>query len=76
MAWIDAEDPASFASGVAGAPGLADPTGGDRGRAVRHWLEAGGKGCLVVFHHAADPDTLRPDLPVAGAARMLVTSNR
>ena len=79
VAWVNAEDPASLAGGlaaVAEAAGLAGQGGGDPGRAVRHWLEAGGDRCLLVFDNAADPDVLRPYLPVAGAARVLVTSNR
>jgi len=76
---VNAEDPASLAGGlaaVAEAAGLAGQGGGDPGRMVRHWLEAGGDRCLLVFDNAADADTLRPYLPVAGAARVVVTSNR
>jgi len=79
VAWVNAEDPAALAGGlaaVAAAAGLAGQGGGDPGRAVRHWLEAGGDRCLLVFDNAADADLLRPYLPVAGAARVVVTSNR
>jgi tetratricopeptide (TPR) repeat protein len=79
VAWVNAEDVAVLAGGlaaVAEAAGLAGQGGGDPGRAVRHWLEASGDRCLVVFDNAADADVLRPYLPVAGAARVLVTSNR
>ena len=79
VAWVNAEDPASLAGGlaaVAEAAGLTGQGGGDPGRAVRHWLEAGGDRCLLVFDNAADPDLLRPHLPVAGKARVLVTSYR
>jgi tetratricopeptide (TPR) repeat protein len=79
VAWVNAEDPASLVGGlaaVAEAAGLGGPGGGDPGLAVRHWLEAGGDRCLLVFDNAADPDLLRPYLPVAGGARVLVTSNR
>ena len=61
---------------MAEAAGLAGQGGGEAGRAVRHWLEAGGDRCLLVFDDAADADLLRPYLPVAGAARVVVTSNR
>jgi len=78
VAWVNAEDPASLTGGlarVAEAAGLAGQSG-DPGRAVRHWLEVGGDRCLLVFDNATDADVLRPYLPVAGAARVLVTSNR
>ena len=78
VAWVNAQDAASLAGGLAAVAekaGLAGQ-GGDPGRAVRHWLEAGGDRCLLVFDNAADPDMLQPYLPVAGAARVLVTSNR
>jgi tetratricopeptide (TPR) repeat protein len=79
VAWVNAEDPATLAAGlaaVAEAAGLAADPAGDPGRAVRHWLEAGGDRCLIVFDNATDPDALRPYLPAAGAARVVVTSNR
>ena len=79
VAWVNAEDPAVLAGGlaaVAEAAGLGGQGGGDPGLAVRHWLEAGGDRCLVVFDNAADPDLLRPYLPAGGGARVLVTSSR
>jgi tetratricopeptide (TPR) repeat protein len=79
VAWVNAEDAAGLAAGlaaVAEAAGLGGPGGGDPGLAVRHWLEAGGERCLVVFDNAADPDVLRPYLPAGGRARVLITSNR
>ena len=79
VAWVNAEDPASLAGGlakVAEAAGLGDQGAGDPGLAVRRWLEADGDGCLVVFDNAADADALLPYLPVAGAARMVISSNQ
>jgi tetratricopeptide (TPR) repeat protein len=79
VAWVNAEDPAGLAGGlaaVAEAAGLGGPGASDPGRAVRHWLEADGERCLVVFDNATDPDLLRPYLPAGGGARVLVTSNR
>jgi hypothetical protein len=43
VAWVNAEDPAGLAGGLAAlaeAAGLGGQGGGDPGRAVRHWLEA------------------------------------
>jgi tetratricopeptide (TPR) repeat protein len=77
VAWVNAEDAAVLAGGlavVAEALGLAG-RGGDPGLAVRRRLEADGERCLVVFDNASDPDLLRPYLPAAGAARVLVTGS-
>ena len=79
VAWINAEDPGSLLAGlaeVATALGLA--SAGDTqaaGRAVRHWLEADGRRCLLVFDNAVDAEVLRRFLPAAGAARVIITSN-
>ena len=54
---------------VAEAAGLAGQGGGDPGRAVRHWLEADGDRCLIVFDDAADADVLRPYLSRRAARR-------
>ena len=79
VAWVNAEDAAVLAGGlaaVAEAVGLAGQGVGDPGSMVRHWLEASGDRCLLVFDSAADADLLRPYLPAAGSARVLITSNR
>ena len=79
VAWVNAEDPATLAAGlatVAEAAGLAGAAVADAGLAVRHWLEADGDRRLIVFDDAADPDVLRPYLPAGGAARVLITGNR
>ena len=70
--------------GVAGRPGggrrgARPGRGADEraaGRAVRHRLEAGGDRCLLVFDNATDPGLLRPFIPAAGAARVIITSNQ
>jgi tetratricopeptide (TPR) repeat protein len=80
VAWVNAESSESLRAGlaaVADAAGLSD--GGSRlgtadaGLAVRHWLEADGDRCLLVFDDARDPDVLRPFVPTSGAARVLIT---
>jgi tetratricopeptide (TPR) repeat protein len=78
VAWINAEEPAGVLAGlsaVAGALGLATADGEAAGRAVRHWLEAEGERCLLVFDNATDPTVLRPFIPAAGDARVIITSN-
>ena len=82
VAWVNAADTGSLLAGlaaVADAAGLSDgvPAGrAEVGRVVRHWLEADGDRCLLVFDDAADADVLRPFVPAGGAARVLITSNR
>ena len=80
VAWVNAEDQAGVLAGlaeVAAALGLAERAGDAvaAGRAVRHRLEADGERCLLVFDNATDPGLLRPFLPAAGAARVIITSN-
>ena len=80
VAWVNAEDQAGVLAGLAEAAaalGLAERAGDavTAGRAVRHRLEADGERCLLVFDNATDPRVLRPFLPAAGAARVIITSN-
>jgi tetratricopeptide (TPR) repeat protein len=82
VAWVNAEESGSLLAGVAEvskALGLTERTvsasGDDAGRVVRHWLEADGDHCLIVFDNATDPDALRRFIPAAGAACVLITSN-
>ena len=83
IAWIDARDSDTLLAGlnaVAEATGL--PIGGSRpdqadvGRAVRHWLEADGTDCLLVFDDVRDLGSLRSFVPATGAARVLITVAR
>jgi tetratricopeptide (TPR) repeat protein len=83
VAWVNAENPGSLLAGlaaVADAAGLSDGGSGrgaaDAGLMVRHWLEADGDRCLLICDDAEDPDTLRPFIPVQGAARVLITTAR
>ena len=79
VAWVNAEDPAGMLAGlaeVAAALGLDAGDAQAAGRAVRHRLETDGDRCLLVFDNAVDPDLLRPFLPAAGAARVIITSNQ
>jgi tetratricopeptide (TPR) repeat protein len=83
VAWVNAENPGSLLDGlaaVADVAGLSDAGSGrgtaDAGQLVRHWLEADGDRCLLVFDEARDPDMLRAFVPVSGAARVLITAGR
>ena len=55
---------------------MAVPSGAQltRVRAVRHWLEADGNRCLLVFDDAEDLGLLQPFVPATGAARVLITT--
>jgi hypothetical protein len=83
IAWVSARDSETLLAGlaaVAEAAGLS--VGGSRagtadaGQAVRHWLEADGNRRLLVFDGAEDPALLRPFVPAAGAAQVLITVAR
>jgi RNA polymerase sigma factor (sigma-70 family) len=83
VAWVNGADTSSLLAGlaaVADAVGLPDGDSGrgvtDAGAAVRHWLEADGDQCLLVFDDVFDPEVVRPFVPVAGSARVLITSKR
>jgi tetratricopeptide (TPR) repeat protein len=83
VAWVSAADAGTLQAGLAA---LADSAGlseggtkhdpGDPGLMVRHRLETDGDRCLLVFDDVSDPAALRPFLPAAGAAQILITSNR
>ena len=81
VAWVNAEDPAAVLAGlaeIAAALGLAAGAGDMQaaGRAVRHRLEVDGERRLLVFDNATNPQLLRPFLPAAGDARVIITSNQ
>ena len=79
IAWVHAESSAAILDGLSQATarlGISVQGDGqaDAARALRHWLEADGERCLVVFDNAASPDELRPYLPTTGGAQIIVTS--
>ena len=83
VAWVNAAETGSLQAGltaVAEATGLTDGGSGwdiaHAGQAVRHLLETDGDRCLLVFDDAADPEVLRPYVPVDGTAQVLITSTR
>ena len=83
VAWVNGADTISLLAGLAAVADAAGLPNGDSGRdaidagvAVRHWLEADGDQCLLVFDDASDPEVVRPYVPVGGTARVLITSKR
>ena len=79
IAWVNARDSETMLAGlvaVAEAAGLSvggsRPQAADVGQAVRHWLEVDEKRRLLVFDDVEDPYMLRPFVPAAGAARVLI----
>ena len=83
IAWVNARDSETLLAGLAAVAETAGlSVGGSRpgaahaGQAVRHWLEADGSRRLLVFDGVEDPALLRPFVPAAGAARVLITVAR
>jgi hypothetical protein len=81
VAWINAKEDVTMLGGlaaVAAALGLEYPNvqATQAGEDVRHWLEARGDRCLVVFDNVADPDIIRPFIPATGKAHVLITSSQ
>ena len=83
IAWVNARDSETMLTGlamVAEAAGLSvggsRPGTADAGQTVRHWLEADGSRRLLMFDGVEDPGLLRPFVPAAGAARVLITTAR
>jgi tetratricopeptide (TPR) repeat protein len=78
VAWINADTPAATLNGLIDvATALAIKPGSSHestARALRNNLEADGQRCLLVFDNAPTPDAVRPYLPVAGGAHIIVTS--
>ena len=83
IAWVNARNSETLRAGltaVADATGLlvggSRPGPADAGQAVRDWLEADGSFRLLVFDDVEDPGLLRPFVPAAGEARVLITAAR
>ena len=83
IAWVNARNSETLLAGlaaVAEAAGLSvggsRPGLADAGQAVRDWLEADGSFRLLVFDDVEDPGLLRPFVPAAGEARVLITAAR
>jgi tetratricopeptide (TPR) repeat protein len=81
VAWVNARNSGTLLAGlvaVAEAVGLSagESRSGlaDAGQAVRDWLEADGSFRLLVFDDVVDPGLLRPFVPAAGEARVLITA--
>jgi tetratricopeptide (TPR) repeat protein len=78
VAWVNADSTETVLDGLSLAGAAAGiPPGDDHAstaRMLRHWLEADGQRCLIVFDNAADADLLRPYLPAAGQASIVITS--
>ena len=83
IAWINARNSETLLAGlaaVAEAAGLSAggsrPGPADPGQAVRDWLEADGSFRLLVFDDVEDLGLIRPFVPAAGEARVLITAAR
>jgi len=83
VAWVNAWDSNSLLDGliaVADAAGLSEARrwrdAAEAGRAVRHWLEADGNRCLLVFDDVEHADVVRPFVPTGGAAQVLITTTQ
>jgi Tetratricopeptide repeat len=78
VAWVNAQNTASVLAGlavVAARLGIAPGQGAeDAAAAVRNWLEADGRSCLLVFDNAPGLGGLCRFVPAAGRARVVVTT--
>lgn len=79
VAWINAEDNAGIANGLAVVADRLDISKpgsvlGTLGTEVRNRLEADGDRCLVVFDNVTELEAVRPYVPAAGRAQVLITS--
>ncbi len=83
VAWVNARESETLLAGLAAVAeatqlsvGGSRPGPADAGQAIRHWLEADGSRRLLVFDDVEDLALLRPFVPAAGAARVLITASR
>jgi hypothetical protein len=80
VAWLNAEDREQLLGGfaeLATALGLSDGPDDSATSAtrVRRWLQAEGTRCLLVLDNATNADLIRPFLPAAGQAHVIITSS-
>jgi tetratricopeptide (TPR) repeat protein len=81
VAWVNAEDTAKALGGlaeIAARLGFGQPDAplGDTGKLVRSHLEADGDRCLLVLDNLDSLAPLRPYIPAAGKAQVVITSTR
>jgi tetratricopeptide (TPR) repeat protein len=79
VAWVNSADTAGVLGGlavVAARLGIAEADAPLEvtATAVRNRLEADGDRCLVIFDNVTDPRGLRPFLPAAGQAQVVITT--
>jgi tetratricopeptide (TPR) repeat protein len=80
VAWIDSEERAQLLAGfdqLAGELGLRvdGQDSYESAKRVRHWLEGDGARCMLVLDNATSAEMLRPFVPAAGSAQVIVTSS-
>jgi hypothetical protein len=78
--WINAENEAYLLAGFRQAAirlGLDrnDLSGKDLAMSVRHWLEADGETCILVFDNAVSGSVVRQYMPTVGKAQIIVTTD-
>jgi tetratricopeptide (TPR) repeat protein len=81
VAWVNAEDTAAALDGlaeIAARLGIGQPGASldDTGKLLRNHLEADGDRCLLVLDNVDSVAPLRPYIPVAGKAQVVITSAR
>ncbi len=83
VAWVNSADAGSLLAGLAAVADAARLAYEDSGpgrtesaAAVRHWLEADGDRCLLVFDDVPDLEALQEFVPAHGSAKVVITTAR